>query len=65
MKEKIRKIIENNPVAFATTSNNRPHVIGVAHCKVLGKNTILITDNFMRLTVKNKKKQQCCFGCLE
>ena len=50
---KTKKIIENNPVAFATISGNKPHVIGVAYCKVLGKDTILITDNFMKSTVKN------------
>jgi len=50
---KIKKIIENNPVAFATVSGNKPYVIGVAYCKVLDKDTILITNNFMKSTVKN------------
>ena len=50
---KIKKVIENNPVAVATVSGNKPYVIGVAYCKVLNKDTILITDNFMKSTVKN------------
>lgn len=50
---KAKKIIENNPVAFATISGNKPYVIGVACCKVLDKDTIIITDNFMKSTVKN------------
>jgi len=48
-----KKIIENNPVAFATISGNKPYVIGVACCKVLNRNTILITDNYMKSTIKN------------
>jgi uncharacterized protein len=50
---KIKKIIEKNPAAFATISGSKPYVIGVAYCKVLDKNTIIITDNFMKSTVKN------------
>lgn len=47
-----KKIIENNPVTLATISGNKPYAIGVAYCKVLD-NTILITDNFMKSTVRN------------
>jgi len=53
---KNKKIIENNPIAFATISGNKPYVIGVAYCKILTKDTILITDNFMKTTVKNIMK---------
>ncbi len=53
MKGKTKKIIEDNPLAFATIKNNKPYVIGIAHCRVVKKDKILITDNFMNLTVKN------------
>lgn len=45
-------MIEENPVALATTINHKPHVIAVAFCKVINKDSVLITDNFMK-TCKN------------
>ena len=51
---KIKSIIENNPLALATVNaNNTPNVIGVACVKVISKDQILITDNFMKQTRKN------------
>lgn len=50
---KTKKIIENNPVAVATSVMNKPHVIAVAFVKVIGKNKILITDNFMKTCKEN------------
>jgi len=50
---KIKKIIENNPIALATVRGNKPYVIGVAYAKVVDQKTILISDNFMNSTVKN------------
>ena len=52
----IKKIIEQNPVAFATIGNKKPYVICVASCKVVEGDKILITDNFMKTTVKNLLK---------
>ena len=49
----IKKIIEQNPLAFATIANKKPYVIGVASCKVVEGDKILITDNFMKTTVSN------------
>jgi len=50
----IKRIIENNPVAFATvTDGDKPNVIGVACVKVVSDNQILITDNYMNQTKKN------------
>ncbi|MCX6717440.1 MAG: pyridoxamine 5'-phosphate oxidase family protein [Candidatus Taylorbacteria bacterium] len=47
----IKELIENNPVAFATvTENNKPNVIGVAFVKVVFDNEVLITDNYMNQT---------------
>ena len=59
---KIKKIIENNPAAFATViKNNKPNVIAVAFIKVVSKNQILITDNYMKQTKENllKNKNVC------
>ncbi len=50
---KAKKIIENNPVALATITGNKPYIIGIAYCKLLNNDTVLITNNFMRSTVKN------------
>lgn len=52
-----KKIIEENPVAVATiTKHNKPNVIAVACVKVISKNQVLITDNFMKQTKKDLKK---------
>lgn len=51
---KIKKLIENNPVAFATVmKNHKPNVIGVAFIKVITKNQVLVTDNYMNQTVED------------
>lgn len=49
----IKNLIEKNPIAFATVSKNKPNVIGIAFVKVLSKDKLLITDNYMRSTIKN------------
>lgn len=57
-----KKIIENNPLAFATISNQKkPNVIGVAFVKVVSQNQVLITDNYMKQTRNNllKNKNVC------
>jgi len=49
-----KRIIEENPVAFATVdSKGNPNVIAVAFVKVIGKNKVLITDNYMKQTREN------------
>lgn len=53
---KAKKIIEENPVAFATMNNNKPNVIAVAYVKVISRNQIVITDNFMKQTKRNLAK---------
>ncbi|MBM3228322.1 pyridoxamine 5'-phosphate oxidase family protein [Candidatus Pacearchaeota archaeon] len=56
MEEKFKKIIEENPVAFATiNAKSEPHVIAVAFVKVKD-NKIIITNNYMKSTVINLKK---------
>ena len=52
----IKKIIEGNPVAFATVDkNNKPNVIAVASVKV-EDSKIIITDNYMSKTRSNLLK---------
>lgn len=54
---KIKKLIEENPLAFATVDGSgRPNVIGVAYVKVVSKNQVLITDNYMKQTKENLEK---------
>lgn len=54
--EQIKKIIEQNPVAFGTVSDNHfPNVIPVAHVKIISRSQLIITDNYMHQTIKNLK----------
>lgn len=49
-----KKLIEKGALALATSDlSNRPNVVAVACCKVINKDKILITDNFMNKTKKN------------
>lgn len=58
MEEEIKKIIEENPMALATSDQNgNPHVIAVAYVKVKDEK-IVITNNCMETTIKNLKKNQ-------
>lgn len=53
---RIKKIIEENPVALATTDNeNNPHVIAVTFAKVK-KDNLVITNNYMKKTLENINK---------
>ena len=52
-----KKLIEKGVIALATCRNNNPHVIPVACAKVVGKN-LVITDNFMKKTKENIKKNK-------
>lgn len=53
----IKKIIEENPVAFATVNkNDKPNVIAVAFVKVISRNQVLITDVAMEQTRNNLKE---------
>lgn len=49
----IKDLIEKNPVALATVTNNKPNIIGVAFVKVVSDDEILITDNYMNQTIKD------------
>ena len=50
----VKKIIENNIIAFSTINkSNKPNVIAIAYAKVISNNQILVTDNFMKQTKEN------------
>lgn len=52
--KEIKKLVEENPVAFATAdASGKPNVIGVAYVRVVSRNQVLITDNYMKLTREN------------
>ena len=52
----IKKIVENNPVAFSTADKKgNPHVIAVAGVRVISPNELIVTDNYMYTTLKNLK----------
>ena len=59
MKEDIKKLIEENPIALATVcSDGNPNVIPVAFVKVVSEKEIVITDNFMKQTRENLQKNK-------
>lgn len=55
----IKELIEKNALAFSTVDeNNNPHCIAVGFPKVVSKNQILITDNYMAETRRNILKNK-------
>ncbi len=51
---KLKTIIERNNIAFATIDkNNKPNAVYFSGVKVVSKNQILITDNYINKTKKN------------
>jgi len=54
--EEVKKIIEENAVAFATVGKDgNPHCVAVGDARVVSKNGILIGSIFLKETVKNIK----------
>lgn len=55
--ERQKELLEKEAVAVATiSSDGSPNLIAVAYVKVVSSNTIVITDNFMKQTPENLKK---------
>ena len=53
----MKKLVEENALAFATIGEDgNPHCIAVGYVKVVSKNQVLITDNYLVKTVKNIKR---------
>jgi len=54
--KELKKLIESNALAFATVDKKgNPHCIAVGFVKVVSKNELLITDNYMAQTGENVK----------
>lgn len=52
--KKIKNIIEKNPVAVATVFDKKfPNAVAVAFVKVVSDKEILITDNYLKQTIKD------------
>jgi uncharacterized protein len=57
LNENIAKILKTNASALISiNSDNTPHAIAVACIKTIGKSKVIITDNFMKETVLNIKR---------
>jgi len=61
---KQKTLLQTEPVAVATVnSDGSPNVIAVMEVKVFDDTTIVITDNFMRLTKENiLRDPRICLG---
>lgn len=56
MQTAIKKLIEKNPLAFATiTLAGNPNIIGIAYVKVVEKDKLLISDIYMHQTIEDIK----------
>lgn len=51
----IKNKLENSTIAVATISKDKPHVIFILYPKLI-ENEIIITDNYMKTTIENLKK---------
>ncbi|MEK6918076.1 MAG: pyridoxamine 5'-phosphate oxidase family protein [Nanoarchaeota archaeon] len=56
MEEKIKKLIEKNPVAISTSSKNGTPNISVAAFLKIKDEKIIITNNYMKKTIDNIKE---------
>lgn len=54
----LKKVIEGNALALATTYGDKPRVIAVGYPKVIGADKILLTNVYMQATIKNIKKNK-------
>ena len=53
-----KELLEKEAVAVATiNSDGSPNVIAIGFAKVVNDTTIVITDNFMKTTVENVKRE--------
>ena len=55
--EGLKKMIEENALGLASVgADGNPHNIAVGYVKVVSKNQLLISDNYLIETIKNIKK---------
>ncbi len=59
IEKELKDLIESEAIAFSTSDEKgNPHVIAVCFSKVISKDEILITDNYMNETLKNLQHNQ-------
>ena len=59
IEKELKDLIENEAIAFSTSDEKgNPHVIAVGFVKVVSKDEILVTDNYMNETLKNLQKNK-------
>lgn len=52
----LKNLIENNVLTLTTVDKDKsPHSIAVAYVKVVDKDKILVSDNYMKETIENLK----------
>jgi predicted pyridoxine 5'-phosphate oxidase superfamily flavin-nucleotide-binding protein len=56
--KELKKLLENQPVSIATCTFDKPNISVAAYLRVLDDGRILITDNYMAITVKNIQKNK-------
>ena len=57
--KELKKLIEENALALATVDEYcNPHCIAVGFVKVISKDKLLITNNYMTKTIKNIQKNR-------
>ena len=61
----IKDKLENSTIAVSTINNDKPYIIFILYPKIID-NKIVITDNYMKATIKNlKKNNNICIAFFE
>jgi predicted pyridoxine 5'-phosphate oxidase superfamily flavin-nucleotide-binding protein len=61
----IKNKLENSTIAVSSINKDKPHTIFILYPKIID-NKIIITDNYMKTTVENlKKNQNICLAFFE
>ena len=59
VQNELKKLLEKEAIAFSTADKKgNPHVIAVGFVKVISKDEILITANYMNETINNLKQNK-------
>jgi predicted pyridoxine 5'-phosphate oxidase superfamily flavin-nucleotide-binding protein len=56
--KELKNLIEKNTLILATSYKDKPHCIAIGDAKVIDEDNLIITDNFMKETIKNIKKNK-------
>ena len=61
----IKEKLEKSTIAFSTINKDKPHTVFILYPKIKD-NKIIITDNYMKTSVENlKKNQNICLAFFE